>query len=175
MRGFGTARINLAADCSKEDALAAAKAEAAVAALIVKTLSPGGIQFTDSITVPGRMRFYEDICEGFTLGNNKRYLFFRYEPVIAAFLTLKAQMTALPEGELYLEIANYGKMRIVLKDNVALCERTDRGCDIILPASKAAAYLFSPMKNCYDYPVSRSLLANAWFPLPLYCPRQDVN
>ena len=43
------ARINLAADCSKEDALAAAKADAAVAAML------DGKTIVKEIVVPGKL------------------------------------------------------------------------------------------------------------------------
>ncbi len=146
----------------------------AVVRVVLETCAPGGINFMDSVTEPGRMRFYEDICENYSVSPNKRFLFFQYEKTIEAYLQLKAQNQPLAEGELLIEIEGYGKLCITLADGRAHCERTDRSCPLVLPARKAVPYLFGPIRSHYGFDASHSALADAWFPLPLYIPRQDA-
>lgn len=134
----------------------------------------GGFSFMDSVTEPARMRFYEDVCEGYSLSHNKRFLFFQYENTIRAFLELKARQQKLPDGELFLEIKGYGKLRVALHDGKAECEKTDRPCSVVLAGNKAVPYLFAPIRPFYGFGTEPSPLADAWFPLPLYIPRQDA-
>ena len=128
----------------------------------------------DSVTEPARMRFYEDVCEGYSLSHNKRFLFFQYENTIRAFLELKARQQKLPDGELFLEIKGYGKLRVALHGGKAECEKTDRPCSVVLAGNKAVPYLFAPIRPFYGFGTEPSPLADAWFPLPLYIPRQDA-
>jgi len=142
---------------------------------VVKAFAPDGLSIQDSVTVPGRLRFYEKACDGYSIGYNKRYLMFRYAPMVQAYLTLKASIRMLPEGCLTLEIAGKEKFSITLQNGVVSCEQSNAPADLVIPEMQAVSYLFSPMRSVYGYDIQSHPLADAWFPLPLYCPRQDVN
>ena len=171
MIGYVVLNGNVVSECVLEDYSRMEE----VACAVVKKLSPDGIVFQDSVTVPQRLRFYENYCESYSIDHNKRYLIFRYEPMICSYLTLKASLTALPEGELVLGITGYHNMRVKYCGGKVTCEETDASADIVIPADKAVSFLFSPMRSVYGYNIASNILANAWFPLPLFCPRQDVN
>lgn len=92
-----------------------------------------------------------------------------WEKVIGAFLKLKAGYCKLTRGELILEIADYGTLRIFVEDGGLGCEKTDRAPQLRLTALEASRFLFGPLTPDY---VAEAPDMN-WLPLPLSWNGQD--
>ena len=94
-----------------------------------------------------------------------------WEKVITAFLKLKASYRVLQEGELILEIADYGKVRIFVEGKNVGCEKTDLAPQLTLTSLEASRFLFGPLSP--GDTAEANPLAENWFPLPLSWNGQD--
>ncbi len=91
--------------------------------------------------------------------------------VVSAFLKLKATYSALPDGEVVLEIKDYGTIRIFVKGDAMGCERTDKQPQLTLDRLQAARFLFGPLAP--EYTAKADNIPANWFPLPLSWNGQD--
>lgn len=94
-----------------------------------------------------------------------------WERVISAFLKLKASYQPLMEGELILQIQDYGIIRIFVNRQGAGCEATRQEPQLNLTPLEASRFLFGPLAP--GYTANAGELAESWFPLPLSWNGQD--
>lgn len=117
------------------------------------------------------VRRFSAICDVMKTQSPSHFKICNWEKIISAFLKLKASDQALPDGELVLEIADYGKVRIFVEGKHVGCEKTDLAPRLTLTALEASRYLFGPLSP--DYTAQTNALAENWFPLPLSWNGQD--
>ena len=91
----------------------------------------------------------------------------RWERVAHALMKLSDTMHTLPQGELFLEVKEYGVLRFYVSADGAGCERADGATPTLsLDWKEASNLLFGPFAPSLlgkELP----LLCYAWFPLPL--------
>lgn len=112
------------------------------------------------------------ICDGCSLGNDQNYSIFHFKKVVSAFLALKAETGALPDGSMSFTvngIAGTEKFRVTVKNGAPAVEACEGDTDVTLEHLPAVAYFFGVISP------ERTLtpLANAWFPLPLFISGAD--
>lgn len=81
-----------------------------------------------------------------------------------AFMKLKRTYANMPEGELIMDIEDYGKIRIYSDATDSGCEMTDKAADITVNKDMATRIIFG-----FEFALTNNLpdFAKIWFPLPL--------
>lgn len=118
-----------------------------------------------------KIRQFSAICDAMQIRSPSHFQIRNWEGVISAFLKLKATYCTLPDGELMLEIKDYGTIRIFVNGNAVGCERTDKQPQLTLDRLQAARFLFGPLSPEYTAKVDN--IPAGWFPLPLSWNGQD--
>lgn len=115
-----------------------------------------------------QIRFVSEICQECNVTNPSMFKIMNWEKVVNAFFKLKAEYTTVPDGELVVEIENYGKLLLESKGNKPSCVRTDRVADIKVSHLQATRLIFGtyPEKSVADF-------SHPFLPLPLSWNSQD--
>lgn len=116
-------------------------------------------------------RLFSSVCESSRIYSPSHFQIRNWAKVIDAFMKLKASFCALPQGELFVEISDYGTVRIFADSVGAGCEKTEHVPDLVLDKLAAARFFFGPYPPICT--ADASTLAQAWFPLPLSWNPQD--
>lgn len=126
------------------------------------------------------MQLLGGICEGASAGPDHQYRIFRWERVVQAFMDLKAGYTPLAEGELVLEIGDWGRLAVSVREGKPVCGPTGAAPQLTLTAFEAMRMIFGPFPADSVVPDAagrlsreRALLLQSWFPLPLSWWGQD--
>ncbi len=94
-----------------------------------------------------------------------------WEKVVSAFLKLKSGYCSLPDGELILEIKDYGTIRMFVANGKTGCELTEKAPHLTLDRMQAARFLFGPIDP--QYTAKTDNVPAGWLPLPLSWNGQD--
>lgn len=117
------------------------------------------------------LRRLSAVCESVIIEAPNLFQIRNWEKITDALLKLKAQSHRMPEGELILEIREYGIIRLYVHGEEAGCVRTEKGAEICLDKLTASRFLFGPV------PASLVPEAGPWamavLPLPLSWNLQD--
>ena len=111
------------------------------------------------------LRIISKVAESHYMLSPSHFKFRKFENAADALMRVKAKTVDMPEGELILEIADYGKICLYNKGGRAGCEKTSAPSLITLNKNDAARLLFgihAPEAVC-DLPY----IARAFLPLPL--------
>lgn len=121
------------------------------------------------------MRTLGGICESFYAAPDHQYRIFHWERVVQAFLELKRSYAPLADGELVLEIQDWGRLAVSVRGGEPFCERTQTAPHLSLSSFEAMRAVFGPFPaDCSAaLPADRALLFQSWFPLPLSWWGQD--
>lgn len=110
------------------------------------------------------------VATSFNLIAQERYHIFRYDRVIQAGLSAKAQVQALCHGTLTLAIENFGTLTIQVGDRVCV-ERSNVRPDLELTEEDAVHLLLGIVPGAGAYPLPD--FAAGWFPLPVHTLTND--
>ena len=127
----------------------------------------------DTIDIPVSPDMKEELAalyecaQDMSLSAPTRFRTVRWERVAHALMKLAHSMHPLPQGELLVEVKDYGVLRFFVNEDGAGCERADREKPTIsLGWREASHLLFGPFyPDRFVEPMP--LLCHAWFPLPL--------
>ena len=114
------------------------------------------------------IRIVSEICQECTITNPSMFKIMNWEKVVNAFFKLKAQYTDIPDGELVVEIENYGRLQLFAQNNTVGCRKTEKSADVSLSHLEATRFLFGtyPERSVCDF-------AHPFLPLPLSWNSQD--
>ena len=117
-----------------------------------------------------------DICEQYDVSSCWNWLIRDWHAFIYLLMKAKSSYTYLPDGELNIEIKNYGTLNLTMMNNIATCCKSQETPDISLDTFSAARLLFGHGNPTYvtTLPQHKTATILAWFPLPLYCPQPDA-
>ena len=118
-----------------------------------------------------QIQIFSAICDSMTLQAPTQYKIMHWERVISAFLKLKATYCQLPEGELILQIQDYGTLRIFVTSEAMGCEPTEKTPQLTLSQLEASRMIFGPLAP--NYTANTDISGINWFPLPLSWNGQD--
>ena len=116
-------------------------------------------------------RLFSSVCESSRIYSPSHFKICNWAKVIDAFMKLKGSYCELPSGELFVEISDYGTVRVYVDGGDAGCEKVAHTPDLVLDKLSAARYFFGPYPPVYTG--NASLMAQVWFPLPLSWNPQD--
>ncbi len=114
-----------------------------------------------------------NICENYSISTNKNYRIFNYDKVVRIMLNLKAKYTNLADGEISINIKDYGTLKIEVKNNNVTVEKVEKEADIELSENEALEFLFSPMNTYFNISNKAPSFLSSWLPLPLHIENQD--
>ena len=111
------------------------------------------------------LKIFSSIAQIMTSAVPSSFRFRKFEPTADALMRVKAQTVDMPEGELVVEIADYGKICLYNRGGIAGCERTEVAPLVTLSRNDAQRLLFGPYspEAVCDLP----WIARAFLPLPL--------
>ncbi len=117
------------------------------------------------------LKKFSVICERLIAVSPSHFKIINFEKITSALLGLKATYTELPEGEWVLEIKEYGKLKLSVKDGRTSSALTDEEASLSLDKLTATRLLFGtlPTEAVADVPS----YVKAWLPLPLSWNLQD--
>ena len=115
------------------------------------------------------------VAEYFTLSSGENVKVFCFERVIEAFLRLKGSQYTLPDGELRINIRDYGVVEIAVRDGVATARKLAEGSGAHLELARAEAQmLLTEPISLYDGVLEQlPREVREWFPLPFAFPKAD--
>jgi hypothetical protein len=93
--------------------------------------------------------------------------------LLAALLGERARTGALPGGEVVLEIAGTGRLRLQVDGTAAGCTATNDPPQVSLDPVTAMRALFGPLPAHLSCSVSLPAALESWCPLPLHIPSAD--
>lgn len=117
-----------------------------------------------------------DICEHYEVCSCWNWLIRDWQTFVRVFMRAKSTYTYLPDGELNIEIIDYGTLTITSIDNAISCIKSQNTPNLSLDAFTAARLIFGHGNPIYikELPKEKTATILAWFPLPLYCPHHDA-
>ena len=98
---------------------------------------------------------------------------FDWPALLAALLGERARTGALPGGEVVLEIAGTGRLRLQVDGTAAGCTATNDPPQVSLDPVTAMRALFGPLPAHLSCSVSLPAALESWCPLPLHIPSAD--
>jgi hypothetical protein len=115
------------------------------------------------------------ICEQIDIASPCMFRVLNWDRVTGAFLTLKAKLTDIAEGEMIVGVRDWGNIRIAVSPGGAACEKTSLPADITIDQLTATRLLFGPLPPAATaaLPGRIRMLTESWFPLPLSWYPQD--
>lgn len=115
------------------------------------------------------------ICEQIDIASPCMFRVLNWDRVTGAFLTLKAKLTDIAEGEMIVGVRDWGNIRIAVSPGGAACEKTSLPADITIDQLTAMRLLFGPLPSAATaaLPGRIRMLTESWFPLPLSWYPQD--
>ena len=111
-------------------------------------------------------------CEYVNLSPVCHFKVLNYQKLIGALLKLKCKTQVLPNGEVTINIEDYGTLKISVNDNKGTCEFTNETPDITVNNLQAVRLFFGTYP-AYSTINTQNTFANALFPLPLSWNLQD--
>ena len=114
------------------------------------------------------------MAEGTQVSPSGNWQIYDWEQTVGALLRLRAQLSALPDGEVVLGIGGYGTLEIRVTDGQVHCARSEAPAPVTWSPFEAMRALFGPLPPEAVVEVPREIAAiNSWCPLPLGWARQD--
>lgn len=110
-------------------------------------------------------------CESSYIATPSHFYIRHWDKVVDAFMKLKASYCEMTQGELIVEIEEYGRIRLYVNENGAGCEKSEKEPDVTLDRLSASRYIFGPYSPIVTG--KANALAQAWLPLPLSWNGQD--
>ncbi len=118
------------------------------------------------------IRIFSEFAEYSSLAPVCHFKVINYQKLISALLNLKCKTTALPNGEVAVNIEDYGTLKISVSSNKGTCEFTNTNPDITVNNLQAVRLFFGTYP-AYSAINSQNAFLNAVFPLPLSWNLQD--
>lgn len=121
-----------------------------------------------------KVKFFNENCEGMSVGGCESILVYNFEKVIRAFMKAQASYRRLCDGELKVLIHGQcgdEKLKIAVKNNEISVEAFDGDAEVELGHHAATRAFFS------NFTSDRALFepeAQQWFPLPSFLHSQDT-
>ncbi|MHC1694374.1 MAG: GNAT family N-acetyltransferase [Eubacteriales bacterium] len=112
-------------------------------------------------------------AEGFNMTTCENMSVLDYKTTLGAFMRLKASYSLLADGELSIDIADMGRVKIKVADNKVTVENYDGTADVSMSHLTAMQVLFSCGGAMGTFDVSLPAFARSWFPLPLFLGNPD--
>lgn len=132
-----------------------------------------GIGFTVAPYMKELLRICAAGCDSYSINWPSRYKIINWVKVLDALMKLKASCETLPDGIFYLEIRDYGTVKLYVQDGQAGCEATDGAApELTLDCLEASRVLFGPLPAFTVTEVPP--LVRTWLPLPLTWDFLDV-
>jgi len=119
-------------------------------------------------------RFLMLNAEGFGIGNTESIMILNFKSVLEAFLNVKAKVKGLMDGECSFEIEGHSAFKITVKDNKVSVEDFNGNADVKMPYLEAVQKLFSCGSSLYNYGRKLPIVAESWFPAPLWFSAPDL-
>lgn len=121
------------------------------------------------------IRLLSKISEDMSLAISSRYKIMNWAGIVEASLALKSEVAPLTDGELILEIEDYGTFCISVKNGEPKCFETEEKADLSLSSADASRLLFGPLSPIATaaVPKENAAFAAANFPLYIYTPPFD--
>lgn len=116
------------------------------------------------------IRLLGEICERHSAEGNLSWMILDWVSVINAMLELKSGYKKLLDGEVHIEIKDYGVLNIKVQGDSAFCEKTNKSPDIVLDKFSATRLIFGAVgyENIITSIPQNIIPAFAsWFPLPM--------
>lgn len=112
-----------------------------------------------------QIRTFSSCAQIMTTVTPSSFRFRRFERVADALLRVKSKTMDIPDGELIVEISDYGRICLYNKGGVLGCERTSASPVVTVNRNDAQRLLFGPLppESICDLP----WIARAFLPLPL--------
>lgn len=118
-------------------------------------------------------RLLAPLCEGFTLGQNCMAQVLSPEPVIRAYMKLKAAMQPLDDGRLTLGCGDRGAVEIKVEDGEISVSAAGEEAEVALTNQQTALLLFGHNRFAVPEEAAAKVPAS-WFPLPLHIQTPDT-
>lgn len=118
------------------------------------------------------VRIFNEFAEYSSLAPVCHFKVLNFQKLISALLNLKCKTTALPNGEVTVNIEDYGTLKISVNSNKGTCEFTNNSPDITVNNLQAVRLFFGTYP-AYNTINSQNAFVNAVFPLPLSWNLQD--
>ena len=117
------------------------------------------------------IKVFSSVCESAHVTSPSHFYIRNWEKTVGAFMRLKASYCTLPKGEVVIEIEDYGKIHIFVREGEIGAEKTEKTPDFTMDRLTATRYIFGTYPCEYTGKVNATTLA--WFPLPLGWNGQD--
>lgn len=116
------------------------------------------------------IRLLGEICEDHSTGGHFNWMILDWVSVIKAMLELKSSYKKLIDGEVHIEIKDYGVLHIKVQSDSVFCEITNKKPDIVLDKFTSTRLVFGSLgyENIIT-PIPQHIIpaVSSWFPLPM--------
>jgi len=122
------------------------------------------ISFNLSTHMTEELKIFSASAEHIMISSPSRFKVMNFEKLVNALIQIKNPATMF-DGEVVIEIKDYGKIKVFKNDNICGCELCNENSEIILDKLTAIRMLFG-----YIPPIEiaeKSPLLASWLPLPL--------
>lgn len=123
------------------------------------------IRFPIAPYMTEELRLFVQGADTYGITYPSRFRIMNWVKLVDAFMKLKASYEQMPEGELVIEIVDYGCLNIYVRGGEAGCEFTAKNAKLRLDSLAASRLIFGPMPPLEI--TDAAPLLRAWFPLPL--------
>ncbi len=115
------------------------------------------------------------VCESVLIRESYNWRIFQWIEVIRALFEVKCRMSSLADGEVNIQIDDYGIIQISVKNGLPSCKMTKQRPHLSCNYQTATQLLFGPVppENIIDLPHDIQWLLSSWLPLPLSWHAQD--
>ncbi len=136
---------------------------------------------TDSVNVgfveycnEEKANFLMHNSEGYGIGCIELIMILNFKSVLEAFLSVKASVKNLVDGECSFEVEGHKPFKITVKNNSVSVEDFNGEADVKMPYLVAVQKFFSHGGSNFNLGVRLPAVAESWFPAPLWFTPPDM-